>query len=316
MKKNFKTGLVVLIVLLLIITGVTLLSVFNIGKKDSDSTPKFVSEYIALLKLEGTIEVSNENYDQKWILDNINKFKKDKRNKAIALYINSPGGAVYQADQVYLALKEYQATGKKIYTYFGPMAASGGYYVGCAGDETWANRNTLTGSIGVIAGQSFDLTEFLDDLGIKTETIHAGKNKTMMNFNEPFTDEQRQIMQSVADECYEQFCQIVSSERNLSMEKVYELADGRIYTANQAKTSGLIDFIGSSDSMMNKLKIDLDIPDCRIVTYEYEGKKSLLNMVLKNKNFKPTEGSANQLLPSLILEEMSNKNIYPAYLYR
>lgn len=315
MKKDLKTGLIVLIVLLFIITGTTIFSIINSGKRESNEKFSFKGDYIALLKLEGTIEVSNEKYDQEWILDNISKFKKDNKNKGIALYINSPGGAVYQADQVYLALKDYQSTGKKIYTYFGPMAASGGYYVGCVGNEIWANRNTLTGSIGVIAGQSFDLTEMFDNLGIKSETVHAGKNKNMMNFNEPFTAEQRKIMQSIADECYEQFCSIVSEERKMPIDIVYKLADGRVYTANQAKANGLIDYVGTSDNMINKMKIDLELPDCRIVKYEFEGKKSVVNMLLGKSRIESTSITAAKLgIPEKVLKEMNQESIYPAYL--
>ena len=99
-----------------------------------------------------------------------------------------------------MALQDYKSTGKKVYAYLGSMAASGGYYIACASDKIFANRNTLTGSIGVIAGQFIDITEFLEDHGIHYETVHAGRNKNMGNYNEPLNEEQRQIMQSIADE--------------------------------------------------------------------------------------------------------------------
>ena len=232
----------------------------------------------------------------------------------MVLYIDSPGGSVYQADQVYFALKEYKASGKALEVYMGPLAASGGYYIACAADEIWANRNTLTGSIGVIAGQSFDMTEFLKNLGIKSETIHAGKNKNMMNYNEEFTDEQRQIMQSIADECYEQFCKIVAEERGLTIEKVHELADGRIYSANQAFSNGLIDNIGTLDKAVDNLTTKLEKPGIKVTNYFYESKESFISTLMGIINSSNTK--AKGILPEEILQDIENSDLYPAYLYK
>ena len=112
----------------------------------------------------------------------------------IIVYINSPGGAVFESDEVYEALLRYkEKTKKPVYAYFASLAASGGYYIGCAADKIIANRNTLTGSIGVIAGRFVDLTELMAKYGIKSKTIHAGRNKIMGSFDEPATEEQKQI---------------------------------------------------------------------------------------------------------------------------
>ena len=208
-------------------------------------------EYIAKLYITGVIQDKNETYNQKWLLKKIQELKEDQDNKAIVLFIDSPGGGVYQADEAYLALSDYASSGKPIYAYMGPLAASGGYYLACSAKHIMANRNTLTGSIGVIAGQFTDATALLEKVGIKSETIHSGRNKNMGSFNESVTEEQRQIMQSIADECYEQFIQIVSKSRGISISKVQELADGRIYTAKQAKDNSLIDTVGSFDELLS-----------------------------------------------------------------
>ena len=161
----------------------------------------------------------------------IKNAKNDPNNRGILLNINSPGGTVYESDEAYLALMDSS------------LAASGGYYIACAADYIYANRNTLTGSIGVIAGESVDATGLFEKIGIKMTTITAGRNKNMGNYNSVLTEEQRAIMQSIADEAYEQFTEIVSDSRGLSISQVKELADGRIYTAKQAKNNGLIDFV-------------------------------------------------------------------------
>lgn len=322
MKKDFKTGLIVLFVLILIICGVTVTSFYmpnNINITSSaiykvDYTKNYKGQYVGLVYLTGTIEEKNNEYNQDWILNTISKLKDDKKNLGMVLYIDSPGGSVYQADQVYFALKEYKASGKALEVYMGPLAASGGYYIACAADEIWANRNTLTGSIGVIAGQSFDMTEFLKNLGIKSETIHAGKNKNMMNYNEEFTDEQRQIMQSIADECYEQFCKIVAEERGLTIEKVHELADGRIYSANQAFSNGLIDNIGTLDKAVDNLTTKLEKPGIKVTSYSYESKKTFVSTFMGIMNSSNTK--ARGILPEEILQDIENSDLYPAYLYK
>ncbi|MCR4742554.1 MAG: signal peptide peptidase SppA [Treponema sp.] len=322
MKKDFRTGLIVLIVLILIICGVTVASLYlpektNITSSSIykvDYTKNYKGQYVGIVNLTGTIEEKNNEYSQDWILNTITKLKNDKKNIGMVLYINSPGGSVYQADQVYFALKEYKAAGKALDVYMGPLAASGGYYIACAADEIWANRNTLTGSIGVIAGQSFDMTEFLDNLGIKSETIHAGKNKNMLNYNETLTDEQRQIMQSIADECYEQFCKIVAEERGLTIGKVHELADGRIYSANQAFTNGLIDNIGSFDKAIDNFTAKLEKPGIKVTSYSYEAKKNFVSTLIEKVNF--SNSNAKGLLPEKVLEDIDNSDLYPAYLYK
>jgi len=144
-------------------------------------------------------------------------------------------------------LLNYKTSGKPIFAYFESMAASGGYYIGCAADKIYANRNTLTGSIGVIYGQHLDLSKLLEKYGIDFTTITAGENKNIGNFAEPLTAEQKKILQSIADECYEQFTGIVAESRKMDIEIVKKLADGRVYTAKQALENNLIDGISTYD---------------------------------------------------------------------
>lgn len=97
-------------------------------------------------------------------MSTIKNLQEDTNNRGIVLVINSPGGGVYQADEVFLALEKYKKkTERPVYAYFTSLAASGGYYVGCAADYIMANRNSLTGSIGVIAGQFTDLTGLMEN---------------------------------------------------------------------------------------------------------------------------------------------------------
>jgi len=346
MKKNTKSGLVVLIVLVIAVLGLSLYNLthsksrsrfesyidddFSISASEDEGrgihifkkTPK---KYIGALYIQGTIEAENSSYNQKWVLSVIDQLKKDPKNEAMALFINSPGGAVYQADEVYLALQDYKTTGKKIYVYQGPLAASGGYYISCAANKIYANRNTLTGSIGVISGSTYDLTGLFNNLGIKSETIHAGKNKNMGNFNEPFTNEQREIMQAIADECYDQFTSIVSTQRNLPMDKVRKLADGRIYTAKQALENGLIDSIDTWNNMIFDLKKEINngnddfnfSEQINVVSFKYEKKKSFWESMLYSfSSIKECEAASKLGIPQKVLQDINNFHSYPAYLYQ
>lgn len=271
--------------------------------------------YIAKLYITGTITESGDSYNQKWLLDTIDELEDDEDNKGIILFIDSPGGGVYEADEAYLRLMEYRKS-KPVYAYMGSLAASGGYYIACASSYVMANRNTLTGSIGVIAGEFLDLTGLMQKYGVKSETIHAGRNKNMGNYNEPVTDEQRQIMQSVADECYEQFTGIVAESRSMSKAAVEELADGRIYTAQQAKRNGLIDAIGTWDELVRLMEekefggTEYDIED-----YSYERQDSFYRYLLGTVSHVADKLSASAALPEPIEKIISPGIPFPAYYF-
>ncbi|MDR3283849.1 MAG: signal peptide peptidase SppA [Treponema sp.] len=245
------SGLIIFIVIMALALALVVLSVLS-GKIEKPPVKMMGSDYVAVLSITGVIQAENQTYNQEWLLTTIQHLKNDRKNLGILLHIDSPGGAVYEADAVYLALADYAGSGKKLWAYLGSLAASGGYYIACAGDYIIANRNTLTGSIGVISSQSVDLTGLLDRYGVKVTTITAGKNKNMLNFNSPLTGEQREIMQSIADECYEQFVGIVAGARNLPLGDVKTLADGRVYTAAQALKASLIDEIDTFDAALDR----------------------------------------------------------------
>lgn len=315
MSKKSKSGVIVFIIIVIVVVGLAVLSLLSnknetaaesiTGNPNGVSTQfesyKLVDKksFVAAIYIEGTIEDANASYNQKWILSTINNLKYDSNNIAIALYINSPGGGVYQADEVYLSLLDYKTTGKKVYVYMGPLAASGGYYISCAADKIYANRNTLTGSIGVISSQVFDLTELMENLGIESTTIYSGDNKNMGSFTEPFTYEQQEIMQTICDEYYEQFLSIVIKERNLPEKWCRELADGRVYTASQAVNNGLIDSISTWDEMITDLCYAAkNIPLCKVKTYKYEKKKTFMEEMLYTiTSIQTSKASVNNRLP-------------------
>ena len=175
----------------------------------------------------------------------------DRSNKGIFLYFDTGGGGVYESDELYRALMEYkEATGRPIYAFFGPTAASGGYYIAMAADYISADRNTTTGSIGVIMSYT-NVKGLYDKLGLKSVYITSGRNKSMGASDLDLTDEQRAIYQGVVDEAYDQFVGIVCEGRGMPETTVRKLADGRIYTAKQALANGLIDEVTTLDEALD-----------------------------------------------------------------
>ena len=314
-KKGLTVFIIFLIVIILLGSANIILSTFGITNSNTETIKQKDMEksnwgYIASVKISGVIEESNEFYNQAWLLNIISKLKNDSSNVALALFIDSPGGNVYQSDEIFLALKDYKESKKPLYVYMGQMAASGAYYISVASDKIYANRNTLTGSIGVIAGHSIDATEFLSKIGIKSTTIHSGKNKTMMNYDEPLTEEQIKIMQEISDECYQQFTEIVALERNIPIVELKKIADGRIFTASQAKKHNLIDEISSYDQMIIDLeKNELFNTYYKIKNFEYQPEFSLANFIFGSI----TKTSLGKAISS---EFQKGSLTYPAFIYK
>jgi len=234
--------------------------------------------YIATIYVEGTIASGQTGtfgiatgYQHQWTLDKIDELIADADNKGLIVFIDSPGGGVYESDELYLKLKEYKnKTKRPVYAVMGSMAASGGYYISTAADKIIANRNTWTGSIGVTIGTLYDISGLLEKYGVKTETITAGRNKAMGSSVEPMTEEQKAIFQSLVNEAYEQFTGIVSEERGIKLDDVKKLADGRVYTAKQAFQLGLVDKIGTKDDAVSDMRKTYDLQDSDLIDVVYE----------------------------------------------
>lgn len=210
-------------------------------------------DFIGVIDVVGEIGPTTEDvwgyttgtYNHNLYMDYVDQMMYADNNKGILLYIDSPGGTVYESDELYLKLMEYKAlTGRPIWAYFGSQACSGGYYIGMAADKIYANRNCWTGSIGVIVSL-MNCKDLYEKLGIEEIDITSGENKAMGSAGLDLTEEQYDILQSLVDEAYEQFVEIICIGRDMDEATVKKLADGRIYSAKQALEQGLLDEIGS-----------------------------------------------------------------------
>ena len=258
--------------------------------------------------VEGTISEDSATYNHDWTLNQIDALKDNKHNKGIFLYINSPGGGVYESDELYLKLKQYkEETGRPVYAYMAQTAASGGLYVSMAADKIFANRMTMTGSIGVIMSVT-DTTGLQKLIGIKEDKITTGPNKAMGN---PLTDEQRQILQSLVDESYDIFVDIVAENRQLDEAKVREIADGRVYSPKQAKELGLIDEIGTYEEAMQDFMETNQLENCMVNTQS--APMSVIQELLSGVDSKLEGGKAVQNFEAI--DQYIKQNESPRLMY-
>ncbi len=205
------------------------------------------AESFAIIDIAGTIQAAPDSpmdtgsYNHANLMGYVDSLMEDETNHGIMLKVNSGGGTVYHSDEFYLKLMEYkEVTGRPIHAYFEQTAASGAYYISCAAEYISANRNCWTGSIGVILSYT-NMKGLYDKLGLEEIIIATGDNKGMGSSAGNLTDEQKAIYQSLVDESYDVFVDIVAKGRNMDVETVKQLADGRVYSAQQAFENGLLD---------------------------------------------------------------------------
>jgi protease-4 len=175
------------------------------------------------------------------IVRHLKEAEEDPNVKAVVLRVDSPGGSVVASDEIY---QQVVSMTKPIVVSMGELAASGGYYVSAPADEIFANPNTLTGSIGVIS-QFINFEDLLREYGVEVTTIKTGDLKDEGSPFRSMSEEEISVWQSIVDDAYEEFVQIVADGRGMSTERVKELADGRVYTGEQALDLGLVDQLGN-----------------------------------------------------------------------
>jgi protease-4 len=179
------------------------------------------------------------------LLDQVHKMKKVK---AVVLRVDTPGGSVVGSDEIYNQIRRLQAKKIKVVISMGNVAASGGYYISAPADAIFASPATLTGSIGVIMGK-FNFEGFLKDLGITLDEGRLfGKNANMLSATTSYTRQQKRKLNQMIDEVYEEFLRKVSDGRSIPMRQVRRLANGRVWTGEDAYRLGLVDHLGGLDA--------------------------------------------------------------------
>jgi protease-4 len=191
---------------------------------------------VGIVPLEGVIRNSQE------ISRQIDAYGKDSSVKAIVIRIDSPGGGVSASQEIHDAILAVRKK-KKVVASMGAIAASGGYMVACAADRIVANPGTVTGSISAIMHFA-NAEELLKKIGLKSSVIKSGQFKDIGSPTRPMTEQEKALIQSLIDDTYDQFLDIVVQGRRINKDDLRKLADGRLFTGRQAQKLGLVDELG------------------------------------------------------------------------
>lgn len=202
----------------------------------------------------------------------LKKAEKDDDIKGLLLRINTPGGTVTSSDIIYHEIKAFKKRKNiKVYAVVVDLAASGGYYIAQAADRIIVHPTSLTGSIGVIV-LKMNLRGLMDKVGVDFEVVKSGDHKDFLSPFRSLTPKERQVLQETIDSLHQRFVAIIEENRKqLSTEEIRKLADGRIYTAQQALDSKLIDQIAYMDEAEDFIRKDLGLEEMRLVVYHRAG---------------------------------------------
>lgn len=190
----------------------------------------------------GVVRIEGVLIDSSDIIDQIDEFAGDDGIRAVVLRINSPGGGVVAAQEIYQSVGELKKK-KKVVASMGAVAASGGYLIATAADRIVANPGTITGSISAIMHFT-DVQELMRKVGVRSSVVKSGKFKDIGSPAREMTVEEKELIQGIIDDIYDQFTQTVSENRKVPLGAIRNLADGRIFSGRQALTVKLVDELG------------------------------------------------------------------------
>jgi len=253
-----------------VIVVVTLVSNFGPSSKGIMSTKPGI----------GIVEIVGPIYDAKKINEDLRKFKEDPEIKAIVVRIDSPGGAVGPSQEIYREIEKTKKT-KKVIASMGSVAASGGYYAACITDGIMANHGTITGSIGVIMGFT-NFKKVMDKIGLVPVVVKSGDMKDVGSPARDMTTVEKQFLQDFVTKIHLQFVGDVAKGRNLEEEYVKNLADGRIYTGQEAIDLKLVDKLGNFDDAVTWAGELAGVKGPVIPVYPPEDELSFIKKILES----------------------------------
>jgi protease-4 len=263
----FLAGSVLILLLIVLLGSIAWFS--HLRGRDSGLV---FGDKVAVVEIKGVIA------DAEPTIENLTKFTKDDSVKAIVLRVESPGGGVSPSQELYEEVRR-TVQKKPVVASMGAVAASGGYYIAAAAQKIYANPGTITGSIGVIL-QFTNLEELFRKIGFRMEIVKSGPYKDVGNPAREMTPEERAYLQDLIDNVHQQFVRDVAQGRHMEEGKVREVADGRIFTGEQAKELGLVDELGDLKDAINAAAKMAGIEGEPKVVYPEKEKRSLLSYLL------------------------------------
>jgi protease-4 len=286
-KRPILTVFVILGIIVLFL-GMVLTVVFSLS---GSSFSLSLRERIGVIPIEGPITESQQ------IIKQLVDFKKDERIKAIILRVNSPGGGVAPSQEIYREVRKTIPT-KKVVASMGAVAASGGYYIASAADKIVANPGTLTGSIGVIM-EFVQLEDLLKKLGIGMEVLKSGEFKDIGSPHRRMSEREKELIRNLILEIQQQFVEAVAHGRNISVEKVQEIADGRILSGAQSKELGLVDQLGNFEDAVDLAKSMAGIKGEVTLVYPKRARAALWDLILHDASLALVKTVRNILIPRI-----------------
>lgn len=225
------------------------------------------SDKIAVISIQGVLTSATDTIEQ------FKKYEENEEVKALVLRIDSPGGTVVAAQEIYAEIRKLREN-KVVLASMGNVAASGGYYVAAATEEIVANPGTLTGSIGVISEYP-NFEELMQKVGLKSEVLKGGRFKDLGNPTREMTEEERKLLQGLIDNIHKQFIRDVALGRGRSVEEIEPLADGRVFTGEQARENGLVDRLGNFEDALDRAAELAGIEGKPVIIYPEKKRKKI-----------------------------------------
>ena len=225
----------------------------------------------------------------------------DESIDGLYLEIDTPGGGVTLADELHDAILRFRKSseGRFVFVHMGDLCCSGGYYTAVGADWIMARPTTLTGSIGVIMS-TFNIAELAHKIGVTDVTIASGENKDLLNPLKPVKPEHVKILEEPIKQLYERFVGIVAEGRDLPIEVVRQLADGRVFTADDALKHKLVDSIGHEDEAIEQIK---KLADGDVRIYGYRKKNGFMSILENSLLFESSDSLIKKTKAALIEEE-------------
>ncbi len=225
-------------------------------------------DHIAVMFASGDIVDSGEGgIVGETMVPEIIELAEDDNVKAMVLRVNSGGGSAFASEQIWEALEYFKSKGKTLYVSMGDYAASGGYYISCGAEKIFADRNTLTGSIGVF-GMIPDMSGLITDkLGVTFSTVQTNRNTAMPMLTQPMTPEQLAAMQHMVEITYDTFTKRVAEGRSMTQDAVKEIAEGRVWTGGSALELGLVDEIGGLQDAIEAIASATGLDTDKVIYY-------------------------------------------------
>lgn len=223
-----------------------------------EDRPRLALIYVGGPIVETNSQVGRSQASSRTLCRQIKKIRKDKNVKAVVVRISSPGGSSLASDLIWHQLVHLRKK-KPVIVSMGNVAASGGYYIGMAGDEIFVEPGTITGSIGVIAGK-FNMKGIYRKFGVYKTQYKQGENAAIFSDYDKFSDSEKQRMQTLIEQFYEDFVQKVAISRGMTEDKAHALAEGRVYLGSEAVENGLADRFGGLTDAVDLAKTKSLIP--------------------------------------------------------